>query len=83
VLKREMELAMLDGIAERARAAGVTRLVGYYLPTKKNGMVAEHYAGLGFEKVRAAEDSATVWELSLEGYESRTCHIRVLELVHG
>jgi FkbH-like protein len=83
VLKREMELAMLDGIAERARAAGVTRLVGYYLPTKKNGMVAEHYAGLGFEKVTAADDGSTVWELSLEGYKPRTTHIRVLELVHG
>ena len=83
VLKREMELAMLDGVALRARAAGLTRLIGYYLPTKKNGMVAEHYALLGFEKIGQHADGATEWALDLTDYLPRTTHMRILELTHG
>ena len=51
VLKREMEVAMLDALVERAAARGVKRIRGVYLPTKKNGMVAEHYPRLGFKMV--------------------------------
>jgi FkbH-like protein len=83
VLKREMELAMLDGVALRARAAGLTRLIGYYLPTKKNGMVAEHYASLGFEKISQHADGATEWALDLTDYLPRTTHMRILEPTHG
>src|ERR1039458_102441 len=43
VLKRDMELAMLDVLVDQARDANITTLRGYYLPTKKNGMVADHY----------------------------------------
>ena len=83
VLKREMELAMLDAIALRAHAAGLTRLVGYYLPTKKNGMVAGHYEGLGFQEIQAGADGGTTWQLEIVGYQPRNTHIRVLEPVHG
>ena len=84
VLKRDMELAMLDILVEHARAANVTTLRGYYLPTNKNGMVADQYEKLGFE--RNLIDSAgknSVWTLSLQTYTSRNRHIRILESVHG
>ena len=84
VLKRDMELAMLDILIEHARAANVTTLRGYYLPTNKNGMVADHYEKLGFE--RNSIDSASknsVWTLNLQTYTPRNRHIRILESVHG
>jgi FkbH-like protein len=83
VLKRDMEVAMLDAVAERARGAGIKCIVGYYLPTPKNGMVADFYPTLGFqpyvaEKPQFAE-GATVWKLDLADYKARNQHIRVTE----
>jgi FkbH-like protein len=59
VLKREMEHAMFDALVEHARARGVERIVGYYLPTDRNGLVKNLYPSLGFglQQVRA-DDSA-------------------------
>lgn len=75
VLKREMEFAMLDVLVEQARAAGVEKVIGYYLPTKKNGMVAGHYEGLGFNFRSHEESGATVWELDVPGYTPKSQHI--------
>ena len=79
VLKRDMEIAMLDSLVERARQKGVKRLVGYYLPTAKNGMVADHYEKLGFSSIPCDAVTGTAWELELATYEPRSCHIRILE----
>lgn len=76
VLKRDMELAMLDALAERAIAAGATTLRGRYIPTSKNSMVADHYERLGFTPAGAGpEDGSTEWELPLAGYSPRCRHI--------
>ncbi|MBB6145210.1 FkbH-like protein [Silvibacterium bohemicum] len=83
VLKRDMEVAMLDELVARAKQSGLARLIGYYLPTKKNGMVMEHYAGLGFEKTRMDADGTSEWTLDLAGYQPRNTHIRILETVNG
>ncbi len=48
VLGRRVEEAMLTQIVEAARRRGIRRLLGSYLPTAKNGMVADHYTKLGF-----------------------------------
>jgi FkbH-like protein len=84
VLKRDMELAMLDVLVENARAESITTLRGYYLPTKKNGMVADHYEKLGFERNSLDPDSnSSVWTLDLQTYTPRNRHIKILEPVHG
>ena len=84
VLKREMEIAMLDGIAQRARNKGLRRLIGRYLPTAKNGMVADHYQKLGFGLVSKDEGTeSSIWSLDVTGYEARSRHIQILEPVHG
>jgi FkbH-like protein len=84
VLKRDMELAMLDVLVEHARAKSIATLRGYYLPTKKNGMVADHYEKLGFERISLEPDSKnSVWTLDLQTYTPRNRHIRLLEPVHG
>ncbi len=81
VLKRGMEMAMLDAIVAHARGAGAQRLIGTYIPTKKNGMVAGHYEALGFRSVSAANDGTTVWSLEVAGYVPRNQHITVREHV--
>jgi FkbH-like protein len=48
VLGRGVEQFVLNTLVEKARASGVTQLVGEYLETAKNGMVREHYPKLGF-----------------------------------
>ena len=86
VLKREMENAMLDVLAERARARGLATIVGYYLPTAKNGMVADFYSRLGFSSIpapRGLPDGATVWTLDLAAYTQQNTHIKVLEFAHA
>ncbi|MCF0187640.1 MAG: HAD-IIIC family phosphatase, partial [Bacteroidaceae bacterium] len=47
VLKRDMEFAMMDELISKCVELGIRRVVGYYYPTKKNGMVKEFYAYQG------------------------------------
>ncbi|MGN0578981.1 MAG: HAD-IIIC family phosphatase, partial [Ruminiclostridium sp.] len=76
VLKREMELAMLDRLVEECRKKGIERIFGYYYPTAKNGMVKELFGSFGFTKI-ADEEGNTVWELPLIGYQNKTRHIAI------
>ena len=79
VLKRDMELAMLDALAEKAKSQGLETLRGYYYPTAKNKMVRELYKTFGFKKISEDEEGNTVWELALDGYEAQN---HVID-VHG
>ena len=74
VLKRGMENFTLNNIVEYAKVNGFKKIVGEYLPTPKNGMVAEHYTGLGFIKL---EDTGTAqWVLDVDSYQNRECYIK-------
>jgi len=64
VLKRGMELFTLLSIIDLAKARGYKKLVGEYIPTKKNGLVKDHYEKLGFSK---ADDNT--WELEIDNYQ--------------
>lgn len=68
VLGRCVEQAMLEKVVSEARQRGVERLVGTYIPTAKNGMVADHYKRLGFEPAGGPKADATTWELVLANY---------------
>ncbi len=48
VLKRGMEAFTLGTLVEAVQANGFDGLLGEFIPTAKNAMVAEHYSGLGF-----------------------------------
>ena len=48
VLGRQVEPTTLNLICQEAKKLGARRVVGEYIPTKKNGMVKDHYAKLGF-----------------------------------
>ena len=83
VLKRDMEFAMLDVMVEYAFDRGISTIRGTYLPTKKNGMVADHYERLGFSPVACleqAQEGATCWELKLGTYVPKNTHIRLMSV---
>ena len=68
VIGRRVEEAVLATVAEAARRAGATRLVGEFIPSPKNAMVVDHFAKLGFEKQSETADGTTSWHLDLSAY---------------
>jgi FkbH-like protein len=73
VLKRGMENYTLNTLVDYARKNGFKRIVGEYLPTLKNGMVKEHFPGLGFKTIGGAETAQ--YELIVDEYNDRECYI--------
>ena len=65
VLGRGVEMAVLQEILRHARHHGIDNLVGTYRPTTRNGMVSDHYAGLGFEPLEQQDNGTTVWRLNV------------------
>ena len=82
VLKRDMELAMLDELVNRARHAGIETIVGTYIPSKKNGMVADFYSRLGFIPVDSLPDGSRTYRLSVPDYEEQNTHIAIRKEAH-
>ncbi|CAM3178296.1 Haloacid dehalogenase [Sphingomonas antarctica] len=78
VLGRRMEEAMLQEIVLAAKADGAGELIGRYIPTDRNMMVAQHFAKLGFEKTDELASGETVWRLDLAGYADRALPIEIL-----
>lgn len=78
VLKRDMELAMLDGLVAQAKAAGLTKIVGEYIPSPKNKMVERFYPDvLGFRLVIAEDDGCAKYELDISDYENKNKYIKM------
>ena len=73
VLKRGMENFTLNTMVRYALEAGYKRILGEYLPTKKNMMVENHYPNLGFTPVKEAETAQ--YELDLTKYQAKECYI--------
>ena len=77
VLNREMEFAMFDALVEQCQARGVRKIVGVYIPSKKNSMAAGHYAGLGFTRLSESSGGHEAWQYEVsEPYSTRTRFIR-------
>jgi FkbH-like protein len=79
VLGRGVEPTTLNLVAAQARALGASRLIGEYLPTKKNGMVRDHYTRLGFAEIARSEDGASTAVLDLTQFEPVPTFIHVAE----
>jgi FkbH-like protein len=77
VLGRRMEEAMLAQLVASARGRGARRLIGRYLPTAKNRMVADHYEKLGFALVDRGADGSSCWSLDLAGWAPPELPIRI------
>lgn len=79
VLKRDMEFAMMDVLAEKCAKRGVTEIHGYYYPTAKNAMVKDFYGIQGFEKISEDGEGNTEWALPLEAYQNKNNVIKVVK----
>ena len=56
---------VLREVLKHARKSHIEKLLGVYLPTARNGLVRDHYANLGFSKVREEESGLTLWEFQV------------------
>ncbi len=79
VLGRQVEPTTLNLIAQEAGTLGARRLVGEYVPTKKNGMVKDHYARLGFTAMDTDADGRSRAFLDLSGFRPAETFIHVSE----
>lgn len=70
VLKRGMENFVLNTIATFAKNNGFDKLIGEYIPTNKNSMVANHYSSLGFNENNGK------WELETKTYINKETYIK-------
>lgn len=66
VIGRSVETALLAKIVKDARAEGASRIIGEYIPTKKNPPAAGVYENHGFGMPAQTEDDGTSWILNLE-----------------
>ncbi|BCZ19552.1 hypothetical protein NHP190012_11940 [Helicobacter sp. NHP19-012] len=76
VLKRDLEFAMLNFLAKRAKDLGIKTLKGYYHPTPKNAMVAQLYASFGFA-LESQNETGSVFSLDLEKHTDKPHYIKV------
>jgi FkbH-like protein len=79
VLGRQVEPTTLNLIAQEAIKLGARRLVGEYIPTKKNGMVKEHYARLGFTVMESDPSGGSRAVLDLASHKPAETFIHVTE----
>lgn len=71
-IQRGVEELMLNKIVDFCKRNGIEKLVGEYLPTSKNEVVANHFPNMGFRPVNA------LWELKIATYEPKTVVISVI-----
>ena len=79
VLKRNMEYAMLDTLADECRLKNIDTIYGYYYKTKKNNMVSGLYRDFGFENLSLSENGDSVWKLDIKNYKHKNNIIKVNE----
>jgi FkbH-like protein len=79
VLGRQVEPTTLNLIAREAAKLGARRVIGEYIPTKKNGMVKDHYAKLGFTVMETTPDGGSRALLDLASYTPAETFIHVSE----
>lgn len=65
VLNREMELALLDALVEQCQARGIRKIVGVFIPSKKNSIVADHYLKLGFTAAGSSSENHQLWHYAV------------------
>jgi FkbH-like protein len=66
VLQRGVEQFARNELVALARRERCAWIRGTYIPTAKNGLVVDHYAGLGFEP-EGSDNGQTFWHLDVTG----------------
>lgn len=75
VLRRGMEDLALNVIAKYAVDNGYKTIIGEYIATSKNGIVACHYINLGFIPVE--DDLRKLYKMDVDSYKERECYISI------
>ncbi|MFW9844982.1 MAG: HAD-IIIC family phosphatase [Candidatus Thorarchaeota archaeon] len=66
VIGRSVETAFLAKIVADARKAKAARIIGEYIPTKKNPPASDFYEKHGFGMPTTSDDNVTSWILNLD-----------------
>jgi FkbH-like protein len=66
--RSRIEELALATVAQAASAAGASRLVGVCSPARKNVLLSDHFAKLGFTRVSDLPGGGTKWALDLASY---------------
>jgi FkbH-like protein len=69
VIGRTVEQFLFVHFVKRSLELGYSRILGEYIPTKKNALVAELYERLGFSRLTGGDDSSIRYELILNDAE--------------
>jgi FkbH-like protein len=72
VLKRGLEQMVINEIVSLAKKNGLNKISAEYIPTSKNGMVKEHYTGLGFKST----GETNKWMLDVGSYTDKKHFIK-------
>jgi FkbH-like protein len=67
VIGRKVEAQLLDKAVELCRDRGLQKVIGEYIPTRKNKMAATFYEDHGFTPMLRASDGHTTYEKPIEG----------------
>jgi FkbH-like protein len=77
VLGRQVEATTLNLIVEQARRLKARRLIGEYIPSKKNALVQDHYNKLGFTVLSTDEKKISRLALELDQFSPRATFINL------
>lgn len=75
VLNRGVEQYVMTFLANLCRSRNLSKIVGEFIPTEKNKMVAGFYQQFGFKAVEQS-GSKSVWELTIANYVEPKCYIQ-------
>jgi FkbH-like protein len=78
VLNRLVEVAILNELVSRAKFLNIKKIIGTYIPTGRNGLVANHYDKLGFVciEVENKKENASTYELSISDFVANKVPIK-------
>jgi len=86
VISRSMEEFIMNEIVSLAKKTGCKKIVGKYIPTKKNTMVSKLYERLNFKKIEENSDT-TLWEKEINKktpkYQTFIKKVKKMEMNYG
>lgn len=82
VLKRELEYDMMNTLVTLSAEKGIKRILGYYVPTLKNGMVKSFYDEMGFHFMDNS-NGTDQWEIVATDYVKRETAINTTLFVNN
>ena len=77
VLRRDMEVAMMDEFVRYCKERGVKVIHGCYYPTAKNRIVADFYDKQGFTLDSEDKSGRKYYSLDVDKYQSGNHYIEV------